>query len=278
MHPLALVGIITVSLLVLGGAAAGAVSLVTTLTAAAEEPIDMGFLPGAEGDPLVTGDEASPLADEPMDCGGCFSDPYLQSMVIDRSELLALKLTETDYAWDPTPYAYESEATYYANSWHDSAGAPDSCYATFPSAPVAREPEGRVERDGSSIYYLGDYSDEEAWSTLSQSARLFTSDEEAVEFMTTVQSLVGGCSHYASSVSGTSWEADVTPAPALSVPSSVAAVGWVEVAPFSRFYAFDVQRGNLVVRTTLTTADEISELEFRSLVEHVALQLESLTP
>jgi hypothetical protein len=59
----------------------------------------------------------------------------------------------------------------------------------------------------------------------------------------------------------------------------VAGIGWVETTDYySRYYSFDLQRGNIVIRTGLGTAEEISELEFRALVEHVAVQLAQITP
>lgn len=51
-------------------------------------------------------------------------------------------------------------------------------------------------------------------------------------------------------------------------------VGWVESSPYSRFYAIDLQRGNLVVRNTMSTwAGVVSEEQFRTYAEQLARQL-----
>ena len=59
--------------------------------------------------------------------------------------------------------------------------------------------------------------------------------------------------------------------PAIEVPDSVAAVGWIQKTQYNeRFYVIDVQRGNLVVRTTGYSTGGFSEVEFRDLVEQQA--------
>jgi hypothetical protein len=158
-------------------------------------------------------------------------------------------------------------------------GSPDECFVTFPQAPLSILDQPPVDDDGSLISYTGAWADKDEWSNLAQAVRLFETDEDAVTYMAGLPDVIEGCTHYQSGSGDTYWQADVTPAPALKLPPSVAAIGWVEQGDYyARYYAFDVQRGNIVIRTALSTTDEISELEFRSLVEHVALQLSEIQP
>lgn len=73
--------------------------------------------------------------------------------------------------------------------------------------------------------------------------------------------------------------ARVAAAPALRLPDSVAAYGWTESNDYSRVYAVDLQRGNLVARVTLTTdGSGPTETEFRVLAEEYAVLLAGLEP
>ena len=254
LNPGGIVAIVVGSLVLLSGIVAGLIALTSVLTEAIRDnaPVFDSGSATAGGQPLVTGDEASPVAVEPMDCGGCFTDNIAH---------------------------YDSEATYYKNAWNDADGDPDECFVTFPQAPISILEPGLVADDGSVISYTGVFADKDEWSSLAQSVRLFESDQDAVDYMAGLPALISSCTRYSSGEGGDYWRADVTPAPALDLPASVAAIGWVESATYdSRYYSFDLQRGNMVVRTALFTGTEISEVEFRALVEHLAVQLEEIVP
>jgi hypothetical protein len=230
-------------------------------------------------DPLVTGEDATPVALEPMECGGCFTDNDFGATIIESGELAAVGLTSTLEPWTDYTSHFDSEATFFTKSWRDAGGDPDECFVTYPGAPISGVESDPIVDDGSIIAYTGTYGDDEQWSTLGQSVRLFADDQDAVDYMAGLSSSIAECTHYQSGERDTFWEADVTPAPALTLPPSVAGIGWVETTDYySRYYSFDLQRGNMVIRTGLGTAEEISELEFRALVEHVAVQLAQITP
>jgi hypothetical protein len=273
-----IVAIVSGAELLVGGVVAGAIAATTFLTETLRDNVPV-FDDYAGEDPLVSGDEASPVAVEPMECGGCFTEIYLESTLIDRKELVAVGLTETLEPWSPNTAHYDSEATWFKNSWHDAKGDPDECFVTYAAAPLSFLEPGVVHDDNSLISYTGSYSDSDEWSLLSQSVRLFEADQEAVDYMAVLSDSIDSCTHYQSGERDTYWQADVTPAPALNLPPSVAGIGWVELTDgYDRFYCVDLQRGNLVLRTGLYTYDEISEAEFRALIEHVAVQLAALAP
>jgi hypothetical protein len=272
-----IVAIASGALLLVGIVVAGAIAATNLVTEAIGGNVPV-FDEALGEDPLVTGDKASPVAVEPMECGGCFGADDLGFTIIETDELQAVGLTTMVEPWTDYTAHFDSEATFFKKSWRDATGDPDECFVTYPAAPIDILDDEIVD-DGSIIAYTGTYSDDDEWSTLGQSVRLFPSDQDAMDYMAGVAGSIDACTHYRSGERDTYWEADVTPAPALNIPSSVAAIGWVETTElYSRYYSFDLQRGNMVIRTGLGTAEEISELEFRALMEHVALQLANITP
>ena len=279
-----IVAIVSGAVLLVGGLVVGAVALTSVLAEALRENAsqfddDAPLDDNAALQPLVTGDEASPVAVEPLDCGGCFTDNDLADTIVDSDELAAVGLTSTLEPFTNYTAHYDSESIWFRNAWKDAEGDPEECFVTFPQAPISILESGGVADDGSIISYTGVYADDEEWSTLGQAVRIFEDDQDAVAYMAGLPALIASCEHYQSGAKETYWEADVTPAPALSLPPSVAGIGWAEVSVFdTRYYSFDLQRGNMVVRTALATGEEISEIEFRSLVEHVAEQLSEIDP
>jgi hypothetical protein len=269
--------IVVGSVVLVGGIVAGAIAL-ASLTRDVIVAIPQVPVPDDEAPPLVEGDVASPYAVTPMECGGCFGEEYLESTQIDRSELLELGLNKTPQPFSDYAYDADDEAGLFKQGWREAGGAPGECFVTLPSSPISQGPEDEAKSDGSQIWYTGSFTNDGEWSSLGQSVRMFVSDQEAVDYMLDLNDRIAGCTHYTSGEGDTYWEADVTPAPALTLPASVAAVGWVESAPYSRYYSFDVQRGNMVIRTALFTDYGITEKEFRTLVEHVAEQLGAMTP
>ena len=100
--------------------------------------------------------------------------------------------------------------------------------------------------------------------------------------MVELAELIDGCTFVATGELPNDNHAFISPAPAIAVPDSVAAAGWVRDSefggPFSRNYVFDLQLGNIVVRTRLVTHKEVTEVEFRAFVERFAEQLAAALP
>ena len=87
-----------------------------------------------------------------------------------------------------------------------------------------------------------------------------------------------GCEGYEIGDAQTYWTADVSLAPALDLPETVAAAGWVEESPFGRYYVWDLQRANIVVRTTVFTDGLITQEQADTFNETLATTLGLLKP
>ena len=94
--------------------------------------------------------------------------------------------------------------------------------------------------------------------------------------MSALSGLITDCTYYAYDPDVEEWKATISPAPALAVPDTVAAVGWREANALGRYYVFDLQYANLVVRTAISTVDVISEAQYRAIVEELATHLAEL--
>jgi hypothetical protein len=229
--------------------------------------------------PLVAGDPGPAVAANPLVCPGeCFPLDVFGDVGLDASTydaLAGLAQTEEwgDYA-DTTP---SKEYTYAARYWTDNEGTPPECFSIYIQVPLATPFDVRPDAPDDTVGYLGYYESPDAYSGLQESARLFTDSASAEAHMSTFKDLVASCTEYEIGSGSEYWTADVSPVPALDLPDSVAAVGWVEDSPFgSRYYAIDLQRGNLVVRAALYTDGGITEEEYREYVEELAQQLAEL--
>jgi len=226
------------------------------------------------GDPLLDGAAGSPLAADPQECADrCITGLDLPAIVLTEAERDALELPETwavfgDFP-ETTPGA-ELSAT--NRAWRDEKAEPDGCFFTNAAAPIAYGVDERPRYDGSTIHFVGEFSDADYWQSVLQYARVFENSAAAVEHMQTVDSLLAGCDQYTMGSGLSAWSPLVTPAPALEVPDSVAAVGWREDEAGSRFYVYNLQRGNLVVRVNMS-AWQTTETEFREVVQAVAERL-----
>jgi hypothetical protein len=119
------------------------------------------------------------------------------------------------------------------------------------------------------------HSDVDYYNQLDQVTRLFPDAAAASAHMVALDERIGECPRYVDLIG---LRTDfITRSPAIEVPDSVAAVGWIQKTQYNeRFYVIDVQRGNLVVRTTGYSTGGFSELEFRDLVEQQAELLAEL--
>jgi len=158
-----------------------------------------------------------------------------------------------------------------ANAWSIEGGAPDECFVTYSEVPLAYALDAGPSSGSDTVHFVASRGSEDEQNVVSQTLRLFPTGDEAAAHMTDLYDLLGACSRYRL---GSGWNATVSTSPALAVPSTVVAVGWVEVDDFGwRYYSFDLQRGNAVSRFALSTDTSITELEFRALVESAAIDM-----
>lgn len=267
--------VVAVAVLLLGGIIAGILALATVIAGAIEDTPSSVVVDV----PLATGGAGSPVAEDPLECpDSCFTSGVVGDTISSKDEFAAMGVTTNVQAWGA--YADTTARAEYGvieDIWNEQGASPEECFVTFFDGPVAvalgDKPEGFSDR----IFYTGVESDEEAYSQLAHSVRLFEDSELAVAHMADLSTLVSRCSYYESGRGNERYSADVTAFPELELPPSVAAVGWVESSPSYRYYGLDLQRGNVVVRNTLGTFDgQVSEKQFRTYLEHLAQQLAEL--
>ncbi|CAN5183416.1 hypothetical protein BH09ACT5_BH09ACT5_01440 [soil metagenome] len=267
--------------LLLGGVGYIVVQLVGAAASQLAEGVfdDGGYYP--EWEPLATGEPGSPVALDPLECPSqCLTYQQVDETAFTQDDLFALGLTvEDEGAGVGSAYAANSELSYVVKNWERGGTSPDACFPMSLTEPLAVALGEDLESPTDRIYYVSAYSDRDQWDYEFQSARVFESTEAASNHMASLSELVAGCTHYsAGNTDGMTWEADVTPAPALTVPDGVAAVGWQEASTNYRYYVFDLQRGNIVVRTTLFVTGSTPEKDFREAVANLALRLGGLQP
>lgn len=273
------------ALLVIGGLGAAiyfvAQSAISTLDSAEPDtpasPTDENEYVPIEFEPLVEGAPSNPSAVEPMQCAdACFSQGMLSRAQPDRASINDLGLPNIESPFGVDSSSPDTEYTNSSRTWVSGEGEPEACFFTYLTSPVVATLGDRPETSTDQIDFLSYAYSEDEYSYLSMSSRLFGSSARAEEHMAMVHSLVPGCESYDIGTGQDFWTADVSPLPALDLPASVAATGWVEDGPFGRYYVIDLQRGNLVVRSTLGTDGAITETDFRSFVENYAAKLVEL--
>jgi hypothetical protein len=159
--------------------------------------------------------------------------------------------------------------------WEDDGGSPDECFFAYTAPPLHFEPERDGIANSDQVFYASSHSNAGGDYWLTEASRIFVTHSAASEHMLQLVDAVDGCPEY--SLTGAGYAAEVTPAPAFEVPVDVAAYGWVETGGVSRFYAVDVQRGNIITRLSLfSNSQGPSEQQFRAFVEEYAQALGAL--
>ena len=232
---------------------------------------------GSEPAPLE-GDQASPLAVDPTVCATkCFNDfSHHEAERLSDDDLNAWGLTEEEGFHSPA--SVEDELDYYRTYFDDLEVTPESCFVVTPSSPILGSLDKVSGPQRVTIYFDGSRADSFGSTYYDQATRLFPDSASAVDYMVDLDTQVDDCTSYDYTLVGDTWSSEVTRTPKLDIPANVAAIGWIEVSGESRYYVYDVQRGNLVVRTTITSVGGLTELETRDLVESIAAQVSELEP
>ena len=264
--------VIGVACLIVGGAVAGAITVINALP----DIVDSGnelFGPN----PLESGAPQTPIAAEPLDCESqCFTGDVVAETIVPQSRLDELGLTTVTEEWgDYAPSDAAWEYSYLTSEWQRRGSETDSCFFTLPQFALAADLD-TPPAEGDFVDFTGLSTSEDEFSYFSQSVRIFPTSADAVQHMSGLNELIDGCDYYAYDPAVEDWSAKVSPAPALVVPDTVAAVGWREANALNRYYVVDLQYANLVVRVALATTDVISETQYRDLVEELAEHLAQL--
>lgn len=287
------VGIVAATLGILTGAVAGAVgvgSLVAQqfggiadgadVPTATPQPTDPELRDPVTPDDLAEGAPGPLVPVQPTDCpDDCFTADILEELVPDDRLYLDADLTVVvDVLGDYDPQPVSKDIVLSERTWKDEGGEPDACFFTYLGTPIAVEIDSDVRSIDDRTWYLTTRETSDKYGVITTSARIFTDTAAASAHLSDVSRLVAGCAEYEVGTADTYWTAELSPAPALDLPPTVAAAGWVEDSPFGRFYVIDLQRGNLVVRTTLYTDGLITQEQNDTFSEKLALVLGEVDP
>ena len=274
-----LVPVIIGGSLVLVGLIAG-VGFAATQIAGAISRVPYGVAPEAdveEMDSLLRGDPGSPVADQPLSCGACFNAAHVDLITIPRDAYFGLGVPITDGSWYETTLGADQIEK--SGWWVSDGGTPDACYFTYATAPgyFATNASAGAAVNDDDIIYPDWHADEDEYYLLTESVRVFDETALATAYLAELETAVAGCSSVSFPDQG--WSGTVTATPALDLPPSVASYGWAEGNDFGRYYAVELQRGNLIVRLSLwTDAYGATETEFRAFAELYAEKLAELEP
>ena len=234
-----------------------------------------------QGAPLVAGDTGVPSA-EPLDCADpCFTASDIEATVISDTTLDEFGLVQHDFPWG-TYDATTADELYRSMTatWAAQNGEPNSCVFALGNAPSVVDlvsDEGVLDQ----IEFTGEHADADVTTTLDQSIRIFPDTASATSYMSALYSQIEGCPEISIGSERERYTAQITGAPALTLPTTVASVGWVRTGdpgPRWRAYVFDLQHGNLVVRVRMLTDGSTSEEAFRAFVEDYAYRFSLIEP
>ncbi|WP_395639251.1 hypothetical protein, partial [Pseudolysinimonas sp.] len=175
----------------------------------------------------------------------------------------------------------EHRANY--DAWRTQDGSPDDCFFSFPYAPIASpESDFMLSSDpgyDDEVYYYGYNSSNDQYYVLTTTGRLFDDTATASAHMADLDRFLDDCTAYTTEDDYGEYSVHLQEAPAIEVPSSVAAMAWSQTTDWGRFYTVDLQRGNVVVRLSLNSDGYgPTEAEFRRFIEEYARQLAALEP
>lgn len=234
----------------------------------------VGSIPVAPDQPLQTGPPGAPVAVEPLECStACFDPPKAGDFGTDDAHFDEIGLVSTTAPWGfygdiAVEEMYEGDLDY-TNGF---IGAPGSCFFTVTRGPYVPSLGNPDVSSLDLVYFLVTHEDKREMDSGQISARLFADTSAATTYLTDLAGSIEDCAEEERVILGGE-PANITPLPALDVPDSVAAVGWVmeqEPGWGWRTYSADLQRGNAVVRIQVITDGAITEQQFRTLVESYA--------
>jgi hypothetical protein len=268
--------------LIVGGALLllfGAISVLVVTVVTASGLVDRLAPDLPVASPLVSGNPSSPYAIAPVEClDACFDLDVTADTILPpeaTKELGIGEVTEPQGTFDLSSGSLDFDDAH--GQWRIDSASPYECFFVYFTTPVATDFDERPAY-GDTIDYTETSASEDGDTTLYQSARIFPTSREAVDHMVGLDRLIHGCSHVDYGKEAERGSSEISIAPALDLPDTVAATGWREDYGFARSYTFDLQYDNIVVRNVVTTYGEVSETDFRAAVESLALQLSELDP
>ncbi|MGV8884020.1 MAG: EGFR-like transmembrane domain-containing protein [Microbacteriaceae bacterium] len=234
---------------------------------------------GTNHEPLVQGERSTPVAIEPLKCSEpCFTGWASEVVAASGSDMSALGVFDGEYYLPPSSVHIEHIVS--EREWLIAGTAPHFCHFTSVKAPLSTVVnDDDAWYDEESIEFNSTLTDGEEGTIVDQSVRRFATSDAASAHMVAMDSEIDECQLISIDYFDPGGEYDyhdewdVTRSPALTLPSSVAAVGWVKSGEYDRTYTFDMQRGNVVIRTTMQSWSGATEQQFRGVVESMAARL-----
>jgi hypothetical protein len=265
---------VTAFALLLGLVVWGATSLAHRIT---PPPVANSRVPSALGPKIGTHWASSPLS-----CHDACLSPTIDQMYPSTAQVTAIGAphqTDEGENYDPetAPEAYDDVV----GTWRDDKPAGDECMFIYAINPVDAEDGMRPADDGSRTVFTSEYASDadvdKADAVLDQGMRVFQDSAEATAYMHEMQTRIAKCRHYRTTAKGSEWSSWVNAVSRWgSLPADVTAVGWVEGdAPDDLYYGVDLQRGNLVVRTSYG-ASPVSAAAFQGFITQTAQLMEGL--
>lgn len=160
----------------------------------------------------------------------------------------------SDDGTDATPGTPRQDYDDTLEAWQDGDPTGDDCMFTYGVAPVNAAEGAAPHADGSSSLFLSEYESDDEGTVVDQAMRVFGDSSDAEHYVTALQTRIAACRHYTLSSDDIDWDANVTAvAEWPSLPKDVTAIGWLErdTSGEGSFIGIDLQRGDLVVRTTI---------------------------
>lgn len=222
---------------------------------------------------LVTGPPQSPTAEAPLDClAPCLDAVDVELVVPTEADLAPFGLNKAEGFWlsgSTSATDFEFELDY----WREANAEPAKCMFGNALSPIYEGAESEPP-PADQVYYTSWNEDDVAYTSIYTTARFFPSSDAAAAYMSELQSAIDGCRAFVVPGDDWTWAPQLSPAPALELPPSVAAIGFVTDDYGSRTYATDLQRGDVVIRVfAYTDAWELPEPAYRSIVEGLARRL-----
>ncbi len=261
--------------LLAAGVVVGAVALGNAVSRAVAH---RGGTTHPEGNGARTGTHRAPA---PLHCSDtCITSGAAQAVLRPSAGALSALGTPdlSDDGGDAKPSDPRSDYEDAMDAWQGGDPIGDDCMFSYGVSPVSAA-EGHPPRDDrSTSLFLAEHQSEDGGTVLDQAIRVFSRSDDAEGYVAQLQDRIAGCRHYATAgENDVAWDADVSAiAQWPSLPKDVSAIGWTEEdAHGGVFFGVDLQRGDLVLRTTvlgdLTGADQI-----RAFVAATAQQLERI--
>lgn len=278
-----IIAVVLGAALLIGAGVYGAITLANSFAKTITSALQFPRASQADQEPVhIDGTPGPTVARDPLDCpSACFTSASVENLIPPKGEfeLLGVPKVTTRYGYYDTITVQESRDTT-AQYWSEGNGSPADCEFVLSPDPVA-EASGVPDPEGSDkLYYLGDYQGD-GNNFVSQSLRLFDDSAAAESYMSNTSILIEGCSKYSFKFDSGIYNGNVEAIADLGTPASVAAIGWVESEPTGEWtysYVVDLQRGNVVVRSVLSSDYSISETDFRRFLNHYAAQMAAVEP